>query len=218
MNIEAITFDLDGTLLNTIDDIADAVNATLSEFHFAVKEVDEYKYLVGDGIGTLAQKVLPKEATSDVFDPFLTALLENYKRFWDKKTQPYDGIADLLTELNKRKIPVSVLSNKPHEFTILTITRFLSQWRFAAVFGARPGIDKKPSPIASMQIAAHLGLPPAAIAHVGDTHTDIETGINAGNFTVGVTWGFRPRAELEAARAQVIIDHPMELLSVIDSQ
>jgi len=218
MTVEAVTFDLDGTLLNTIDDIADAVNSALRAFDFPERTIDDYKIFVGDGLMTLAKRVLPESAPEDILDPFVQAVLGQYKEYWDKKTHPYDGIPELLDELTRRGIPMSVLSNKPHEFTILTIARFLKKWKFASILGARPGVDKKPSPIASMQIAAQLGIAPEKIVHVGDTATDVETGHNAGNTTVGVTWGFRERAELEKAGAHVIIDHPSEFFRFLDDE
>ncbi len=217
MKIEAVTFDLDGTLLNTIDDIADAVNAALRAFDFPERSIDEYKIFVGDGLLTLVQRALPQTVPEAIVDPFVQAVLGQYKEHWDKKTHPYDGITTVLDSLAARSIPLAVLSNKPHEFTILTIARFLKEWNFVAVLGARPGIDKKPSPLASMQIAAQLGVAPETIAHVGDTSIDIMTARNAGNVAVGVTWGFRDRCELEEAGAHIIIDHPSELLASLES-
>jgi phosphoglycolate phosphatase len=217
MKFESVIFDLDGTLLDTIEDIADAVNAALFAFDFPTRTLDEYKYFVGDGMLKLAQRVLPDDVDEDLIAPFLQVIQEQYKKHWDKKTIPYDGIPELLDQLTEKGITFSVLSNKPHEFTILTVARFLKQWKFSTVSGARPGVERKPDPMGALLIAAQLNVQPDAILYVGDTNTDMVTAQRAGMYAVGVTWGFRTRDELRDSGARFIIDHPRELLSHVET-
>lgn len=217
MECEAVIFDLDGTLLNTIDDIADAVNAALVAFDLPVHPVEDYKRFVGDGLRVLAERVVPPGTDSTIFAPFLQVVEDQYKTHWDKKTTVYEGIPALLDSLAERQMPCAVHSNKPHEFTILSVARFLRQWRFVSVCGARQGIAKKPDPVGALEIAAHIGAHPERVVYVGDTDVDMRTAASAGMCSVGVAWGFRSKDELRSHGARAVIDRPCELIGLIES-
>jgi phosphoglycolate phosphatase len=216
MECDAVIFDLDGTLLNTIDDIADAVNAALGAFDFPTFAVAQYKKFVGDGLRLLTKRVLPPDTEESLAEAFLHVVEDQYKKHWDKKTLMYAGIPEVLNLLAERKIPCAVHSNKPHEFTILTVARFLQQWRFACVCGARQEVPKKPDPLGALEIAAHIGARPDRILYVGDTDVDMRTAVSAGMFPVGVSWGFRDSEELRASGARAVIDHPAELMALLE--
>lgn len=219
MKVQAICFDLDGTLLNTIDDIADAVNAALRKAGFKEYPIAAYKYFVGDGMKKLAKHVLPSDVSDDIdfVAKFLEEMQKQYKLYWDKKTKAYDGIPELLNELQKRNIKCAIVSNKPHEFTLLNAAKFLSEWKFDVILGATTEIAKKPDSAMSHEVARRLSLDPKECMHVGDTGTDMLTARNAGMYAVGVTWGFREYDELEVSGAHSIIHHPSELLSLLEA-
>ena len=213
---QAVLFDLDGTLLDTLADLADSANAALGEMGFPEHRVDSYKYFVGDGMENLVRRVLPQ----DRLDPATMArLLElmhrEYSNRWSAKTQPYAGIPELLDWLAGRRIPMAVLSNKPHEFTRLCVTRLLPRWNFQAIQGATPALPKKPDPTAALAVAASLGVSPAAMLYLGDTNTDMQTAVSAGMFPVGRTWGFRTAEELAANGARALAETPLDVARLI---
>ena len=213
MNYQAVLFDLDGTLLDTLADLAESMNTVLRRLQFPEFPVEAYKQFVGDGVESLVRRTLP----ADRRDPALVAecgrlMRAEYSHRWDDQTRPYEGIAELLDGLAAREIPMAVFSNKPEEFTRLCVERLLSRWQFAAVVGAGPAVAKKPDPAGALEIARQMDLPPDTILYVGDTNTDMQTAVRAGMFPVGVLWGFRTAEELLANGAQVLIHRPTELL------
>lgn len=212
---QAIIFDLDGTLLDTLEDLALSVNAVLKRRRFPVHPVEAYRVFVGDGIEMLVKRALP----GDGFDAgttggVLKAVQEEYRRRWADHTRPYPGVPALLTTLENKGIPKAIFSNKPHEFTVLTVEKLLGRWRFAAVEGARPGVPYKPDPAGVLAIAAHLNLQPREIVYLGDSSTDMLTAVAAGMYPVGAAWGFRGAAELAAAGAKQIARHPEEVAAL----
>ncbi len=213
---DAVLFDLDGTLLDTLRDISQACNCVLIEHGFPPHPIDAYQYLVGDGARVLLSRAIPEghrnEATIDVC---LTDYIAEYARGWNVHTQPYEGIGDLLDALTERGIKLAVLSNKPHPFTVQCVDTFLARWCFHTVLGQTDGFPRKPDPASALDVARRLGTTPDRVCYVGDTATDMQTASGAGMFAVGVLWGFRERAELEANGASLIIAHPRELLSLI---
>ena len=212
----AIIFDLDGTLLDTLEDLADAMNAVLDRESFPRHPVDAYRYFVGDGVEMLVRRALGQEdAEAALVGRCMEAMEEEYARRWDARTRPYPGIPELLNALEERAFPKAIFSNKPDPFTQLTVERLLAGWRFAPVRGARPDFPRKPDPAGALAIATHWRIDPAEILYLGDTNTDMQTARTANMFAVGATWGFRPRAELEASGARHIVDHPLELLELL---
>jgi phosphoglycolate phosphatase len=212
--LAAILFDLDGTLLDTLADLADSTNRCLARLGLPGHPVEAYRYFVGDGLTNLALRTLPVErrdpgtveALKDLFN-------RDYHEHWADRTRPYEGITGLLDALSALGRPMAILSNKPHAFTVEMVRHFFSAWKFAAVFGARDSHPRKPDPAAALEASAAMGLSPAQLLYAGDTGTDMETARNAGMFAVGVLWGFRPRAELLDSGAQALVSRPAELLA-----
>lgn len=212
----AVIFDLDGTLLDSLQDIADSANATLQGFGFPVHSIDSYREYVGDGIRGLARKTMPAGSVSDeLIETFVGRYREAYESRWDANTRPFTGVPELLDELVQRDIPIAVLSNKRDEFTKKCVEKLLSRWTFSIIRGELPGVALKPDPAALLSIAGDLGVDASKCFYVGDSEIDIEVSKRAGMFDVGVEWGFRSRAVLEEAGARVIIQKPAELLEVI---
>jgi phosphoglycolate phosphatase len=217
MPCRAVIFDLDGTLLDTIEDLTDSMNAALARMGHPARTLVECKQLVGDGLETFVKRALPAAATDN---PGQRARLKDLMRseYSDRsllKTRPYPGIPALLDALAARNIPAAVLSNKPHDSTLAVMAHYFARWNFRAIFGARDGLPVKPDPAGAFEIAAILGLAPAAIAYVGDTNTDMQTASAAGMFGVGALWGFRTAAELLANGAKILIKAPLDLMPVL---
>lgn len=216
MKFKAVLFDLDGTLLNTLDDLADSMNTSLRRFGFPGHPVDAYRYLVGDGLLNLVLRALPADHRDEAtVNEVAGAEWEEYGRNWANKTQPYEGIPELLDALRERGIAMCILSNKPDEFTHIIVQKFLSKWKFAIVRGQDEDTPIKPNPLGADQIALELGLTNAEFLYVGDSNTDMRTANAAGMFAVGALWGFRGRDELIAAGAKALIERPRDLLNLL---
>ena len=209
----AIVFDLDGTLLDTLEDLADSMNAVLAAAGCPTHPVAAYRHFVGDGIRTLVRRACP--AGSAALADGVEALRAEYGRRWRAKTKPYPGVDRLLDALAARELPFAILSNKPDDFTRLTTEALLGRWRFAAVWGVRPDVPPKPDPTGALALAAALGVSPAEILYVGDTNTDMETAVAAGMDPVGALWGFRDAAELTASGARVLVARPEDVLALL---
>lgn len=208
----AIIFDLDGTLLDTLDDLADSGNQVLAEHGLPTHPVDAYRYFVGDGVEKLTERMLPAElATPENVAEYGGLLRETYLRRWRQKTRPYDGIDLMLQGLLERGIHLAVLSNKPHPITQEVVAHFFSDIPFARIDGAKPEVPKKPHPAGAVEIAAHLGLDTKDIWYVGDTSVDMQTALAAGMLPVGAAWGFRPD-DLEPFGARLIVERPQHIL------
>jgi phosphoglycolate phosphatase len=213
--LKAVIFDLDGTLLDTLDDLADAGNRVLAAAGLPVHSVARYRYFVGDGLAALILRILPEEMRSEEeVQRMALAFREVYAENWNAKTKVYRGIDTLLNGLQKNEVPMNVLSNKPHDFTRLCVGEFLGQWTFAHVLGNRAGLAKKPDPAGALEIAENLGLAPSEIVYVGDTATDMRTAVNAGMYPVGALWGFRTAEELKLSGAARLAERPEEVLEL----
>jgi phosphoglycolate phosphatase len=213
-----VIFDLDGTLLDTIEDLADTMNAVLARFGHPEHPVDAYRTFVGDGVGVLVQRAFPPHARDEAtVRAGGLVMREEYAKRFDVKTRPYPGIPETLDALFKRKLPVAILSNKPDDFAQVTVERLLPGYPFTFVVGSKPDVPKKPDPTAALKLAADLGIPPAEILYVGDTNTDMLTAKSAGMFAAGASWGFRDAVELRANGADVILEEPTEILKLCDS-
>ena len=216
MKFRAVLFDLDGTLLNTIDDLADSMNATLERYGYPRHPVAAYRYFVGDGLVNLVLRSLPEDHRDEVtVNRLMVDQREEYGRRWANKTRPYDGVPELLDALEEQGLALCVLSNKPDDFTRLVVQKLLPKWKFAVVRGERKDTPKKPDPTGARQIAAELGLSEGEFLYVGDTGTDMRTAIAAGMFPVGALWGFRTREELMETGAKVLIEQPGDLLNLM---
>lgn len=214
MNYKAVVFDMDGTLLDTLEDLADAMNRVLAARGLPVHPVDAYRIFVGSGARNLVLRALPQDR-ADLAPGCLEDFLREYESNWQVKTRLYDGVADLLDALQARGLPMAVLTNKPQDFAELCMGAFLHAWPFSLTMGQMPGVPVKPDPAGPRQVIRHLGVEPREILYLGDTDVDMLTAVNAGMFPVGVTWGFRSEEELKASGAATILHHPMELLRLL---
>ena len=216
MKYKAVIFDLDGTLLDTIEDLSDSMNVSLEKMGFPGHTTESYKMFVGDGVRMLAQRALPQDAcSSENIDLCLRFMDKEYNMRLFEKTRPYEGIENLLDGLCSKNVKIAVLSNKLNQFTGTIIAKLLPNWKFEVVFGERPGIPKKPDPSGAIEIAEIMGISPENILYLGDTSIDMKTANSAGMHSVGATWGFRSREELLSSGAKAIIDAPLELLDLL---
>ena len=213
MGFKGVIFDLDGTLLDTLRDLADAANASLSHYGYPEHPVDAYRYFVGDGLQTLVQRILPDSATEYDIKKLMEKFTELYTTMWNIHTAPYPGVLEMLNSLAGEGCLLSVLSNKPHQFTQLCVKSLFPEVAFAFVYGNREGVAKKPDPVGALEIAEKMNLSVNEILYVGDTATDMQTGNRAGMKTVGVEWGFRTREELEENNAWKIATTPAEVVA-----
>lgn len=212
-----VIFDLDGTLLNTIDDLAHAANHALAQCGFPTHDVSTYPFFVGNGVGRLLERVLPPEhRDKDTVDRLRGIFQEYYESHLWAHTVPYDGITDLLAELAGKKVKLAVASNKYQKATTELIAHFFPRMPFEAVHGMRPGVPAKPDPSIVFNVLTDVPTPKADVIYVGDSGVDMETARRACVDSVGVTWGFRPISELRQFYAQNIISSPEELLPLVE--
>jgi phosphoglycolate phosphatase len=219
MAFRAILFDLDGTLLDTLADIASAANEALTLEAFPARTEADYLRFIGDGIATTFRRALPPDRSGDEEVARCVAnFQETYGKSWNVHTQPYDGIPELLDVLTARGIALAILSNKGDDFTRLCSQTYLDRWPFREIRGLRPDSPRKPDPTVALEIAESLGVEPGECAFVGDSVVDIQTGKAAGMYPIGVSWGFQTVERLRDAGAGAIIDHPRFLLDVLDDR
>jgi phosphoglycolate phosphatase len=212
---QAIIFDLDGTLLDTLDDIGDAANAVLQSLNCPTHPRDAYRKFVGDGVSTLMQRALPEPLRSTEQAAMAADRFGNeYDTRWDKKTRAYAGIAELLADIVARGIKMGVLSNKPQRFTEVCVNKWFGDAGFDPVFGQREGIPRKPDPAGVFEMISYWKLEKKDVWYVGDSSVDMQTATSAGVTAVGVSWGFRDREELISYGADRVIDRPEQLLRI----
>lgn len=214
---KGMIFDLDGTLADTLESIGTATNKVLENCGLPKQPMESYKYFAGDGADTLIRRALT--AAGDEDNRWFEKAYAEYKVVFQKdctyKVKPYEGIIEMLREVKKQGIKLAVVSNKPHARTQEVVEKLFGNDIFDVVIGQREGIAKKPDPVGALEAAGKLGLLPEECMYIGDTNVDMETGHRAGMFTVGVLWGFRDRAELEAGHADAIAAEPGELESLV---
>jgi phosphoglycolate phosphatase len=209
----AVVFDLDGTLLDTIEDIAIAMNRVLGSLHFETHTVEAYKTLVGEGIEEMVRRALsPRLPGEEEIARIVRDYRREYDVCWRDHSRPYADVPELLAELGRRRVKTAVLSNKSHPFTESMIFELLPRHRFNVVRGAMPGVPLKPDPGPALLVASDMGVSPASIIFLGDTKVDMMTAVSSGMFPVGALWGFRSAAELEASGAAALIASPLDLL------
>jgi phosphoglycolate phosphatase len=214
----AVIFDMDGTLLDTLQDLGDCMNRVLDRGGYPTHPIEAYKYFVGDGMRNLVKRVLPEaDREESTIERLQAEMVAEYGTHWADGTDLYPGIGVLLDELVRRKVRRAILSNKPHEFTMVMAERYFSPWRFDPVLGARDGVPSKPDPAAALEICSRWRLDPGEVLYAGDTNTDMQTARRAGMFALGVLWGFRTRQELEENGAQSVIALPQQMLSFFRS-
>jgi len=208
----AIIFDLDGTLLDTLQDIATAANAVLRRYGFAEHPLESYSNFVGEGLKVLVKRILPGQHPPHFLELCCRHFLEAYEDCWDLRCRTYDGVVDMLSQLSEANLPLAVLSNKPHSMVLRFVERYFPAGVFSPVYGERQGVARKPDPAAALEIAGQLRIDPSTMLFVGDTPIDIRTGQAAGMKTAAVTWGFRSQSELVREQPDLLINHPSELV------
>ena len=216
MQFKAVCFDLDGTLLDSLADLADCTNKILLKRGFPEHPVDAFRYFVGDGAKMLMTRVLPEEVRNEsLIEDCRQDFETSYRECWNEQTIPYKDIPELLDALIGRQLKLTVLSNKPNEFTLLMVENLLAQWNFEVVLGQREGIPRKPDPAGMLEICLQLEIPAEAFLYLGDTATDMKTAVSAGCFPVGVLWGFRTEEELRDNGARAIVKEPLDVLDFL---
>jgi phosphoglycolate phosphatase len=216
MQYQGAIFDLDGTLLDTLQDIAHSGNAVLANNGFPTHEINQYRMFIGSGITVLMARALPE----DQRDPETAAHLadefqKEYGRNGNAYTKLYPGIAEMLSGLQAHHLKLAVLSNKPHEFTRQCVNEFLHHWTFEAVLGYNDIIPPKPDPTGALQIVGKWNLSPSRILYLGDSGIDMQTAKTARMFPIGALWGFRSKEELLENGAKALIQKPQDILAYI---
>ncbi len=211
-----IVFDLDGTLLNSLEDLADSANWVLEQHGFPTHPVDAYRYFVGDGVRKLIERILPQEERTEArIEQCRQEFVAYYKVHMEDKTSVYEGITELLVELKNRGLKIAVATNKVHIAVKPLMEKYFPEIRFDSMIGQREGVPVKPAPQIMFDILRETGCEPSEALHVGDTATDMQLAHNAGVTPVGVLWGYRPLEELQEAGAKFIIEKPEELLGLV---
>jgi phosphoglycolate phosphatase len=217
LKFDAVIFDMDGTLLDTLKDIADSMNMALKLIDQPERDFEYMRFSVGYGVDELARRALPHGSSPEDIMRCVGRFRDIYNEHYRDSSRPYDGIPVMLDELTRLKIPFAILSNKPEDFTIRMTDELLGRWKFAEVRGVRQDKPKKPDPAVALEISKKWGISPQRIAFVGDSAVDMQTANAAGMFAVGVLWGFRPRKEIEEAGSMALISHPLELFELFEN-
>ncbi len=210
-------FDLDGTLIDSLQDLSDSANRMLESYGFPLHTVQEYRYFLGNGSRKLIERCLPKKESKN--SGFIEGALLRYKKIYAEhsldKTKPYEEIIEMLEKLNSLGIPLGVCTNKHQSAAEYLVERLFPSRIFSSVLGDMPGMLPKPDPKKILRMAEYFCIAPREVAYLGDSGVDMDTAKNGGFLSVGVLWGFRPREELEEHGAQVILSRPMELFEKI---
>jgi len=212
--MKGILFDLDGTLLDTLDDLTAAVNAALEAFGYPRRSREEVRRFVGNGVRRLMELAVPEGLTGEEFEACFGRMRSYYAAHSAEKTAPYEGVPDLLAALKEREIPMALVSNKP-EGLVAELAQLHFPGIFAVTVGDLPGRARKPAPDMPLCALERLGLSGEEVCYVGDSEVDWQTARNAGLPIVSVTWGFRDRELLEGLKPDHLIDTPAQLLDLI---
>ena len=215
MSVRGVIFDLDGTLVERPAGVIVRVHAGLRGLGLPPRPESDVRDWVGEGMPKLCERALT--GRDDVpLDEMVEAVTAYYRQHRLDKVQPFDGVPEVLDELTRRRIPMSVLSNKPHEHMGPMMEAMFGRWTWVAIEGYKEEDRRKPDPRTALDIAEQMGARPSQVLFVGDSFTDVKTAINAGMVPIGCTWGYRSRQELIDAGAQYLIDHPEELNGLLD--
>lgn len=208
---KTVIFDLDGTLLDSIEDIASSMNKVLESLQLPTHKIEDYKHFVGGGVDILVENALSNQS-KEIKDEVIKRFKIEYDGKLHSKTLPYDGIYELLDELKKLDINLAVLSNKPHEFTVSYVNHFFKNYNFKEIHGQKKDVPKKPDPKAALDIVKCLDSSCENTYFIGDTKIDMQTAKSANMTAIGVLWGFRDEKELNEHGADFIVKHPLDIL------
>ena len=211
--IQAVLFDLDGTLVDTLGDLADATNEALRRRGFPEYPEEQYRQMVGNGARRLIERALGERCTPELTGQLLADFVRIYDEGCLRRTAPYPGIPEAVTALKERGLRLAVVTNKPEEQADKIVSHFFGPHVLTCVVGGRPGRAAKPDPAAALEVLAALGVPPAAALFVGDSDVDMQTAHNAGMRSAGAVWGFRGEEELRRAGAGILLRKPVEIVN-----
>ena len=211
---KTVIFDLDGTLLDSIEDIASSMNKVLESLQLPTHKIEDYKHFVGGGVDILVENALSNQS-KEIKDEVIKRFKIEYDGKLHSKTLPYDGIYELLDELKKLDINLAVLSNKPHEFTVSYVNYFFKNYNFKEIHGQKKDVPKKPDPKAALDIVKCLDSSCENTYFIGDTKIDMQTAKSANMTAIGVLWGFRDEKELRDFGADFIVSNPLEILKIL---
>ena len=211
---KTVIFDLDGTLLDSIEDIASSMNKVLESLQLPIHKIEDYKHFVGGGVDILVDNTLSNQS-KEIKDEVIKRFKIEYDGKLHSKTLPYDGIYELLDELKKLDINLAVLSNKPHEFTVSYVNHFFKNYNFKEIHGQKKDVPKKPDPKAALDIVKCLDSSCENTYFIGDTKIDMQTAKSANMTAIGVLWGFRDEKELRDFGADFIVSNPLEILKIL---
>lgn len=209
-----VIFDLDGTLLNTLDDLADAGNYALKAMGFPAHETEKYKYFVGNGIPKLIERIVPAGCSEEDMEKVHLVFSDYYGKHSLDKTRPYDKIAETLIKLKQLGIKTGVASNKDHDFSVSLVKNYFRD-SIDIVCGRKDGHPKKPDPYLVNLILERFNADKTQSLYVGDSNVDMETAKNAGLDSCGVLWGFRTKEELVQSGARYTVGSADELFDLI---
>lgn len=214
MKFETIIFDLDGTLLNTLDDLRDSLNDVLVSNGYPPKSIDEVRQFVGNGVERLVRLSLPETSDETIVQQVLSEFKEHYKNNMQNKTCPYDGIMELLLDLNRFNYNIAIVSNK-FDAAVKGLAKTYFGSLIPVAIGESCDVKRKPAPDSIYKAVKELNAQLSSTVLVGDSETDVRTAKNAGIPCIGVTWGFRSREVLRSEGADYLIDTPKELLTLL---
>jgi len=215
-SLQAIFFDLDGTLIDSLADLAEAVNRMLDDRGYPRRDPGLFNEFVGDGVLKLVQRALPDEVRDEAaIKACADEYLAHYQDLWHDRTQPYAGIIETLAALRAQGLKLGVISNKPHRFTVLCCEYFFGPDIFDGVLGQRPAVPRKPDPAGAFELAGQLGVPVSRCAYVGDSGVDMKFGVNSGMRRIGVRWGFRSEQELRDNGAEAMVSQAQDIVRLV---
>ena len=215
MKFKGIIFDLDGTLVDSLHDISDAMNTVLESLNYPTHTYDTYQYFIGSGLRNLVSKALPSSNNKEEqIEICFEMMIQEYRKICTSKTKPYEGILELLDNLTSQNIKLAVFSNKADELTKKIASEIFPN-HFDTAVGLSTEELKKPNPFEAIEISKKWNLKPEEILFVGDSDIDMKTAVNANMFPVGVSWGYRTEEELKSSGAKLVINNASELIEIL---